>query len=62
MKFDFYKQMNTMDCDPTCLRMVANYYGQSITSAQLHAKTRLSRDGVSLLGLSDAAEDIGFRV
>jgi len=40
MKFDFYKQMNTMDCGPTCLRMVANYYGQSITSAQLHAKTR----------------------
>lgn len=50
-----------MDCGPTCLRMVARYYGKSITLQQLRSLSKTTREGSSLLGISDAAEKIGFR-
>lgn len=28
MKFPFYKQLDAMDCGPTCLRMIAKFYGK----------------------------------
>ena len=49
-----------MDCGPTCLQMVAKYYGRFYSLQQLRAKSFITREGVSLLGLSDAAEQIGF--
>lgn len=59
--FPFYQQLDAMDCGPTCLRMIAKYYGKSYSLQTLRARSFLSRDGVSLLGISDAAESIGFR-
>ena len=50
-----------MDCGPTCLRMIAKYYGKSYTLETLRAKSGITREGVSLLGISEAAEAIGFR-
>lgn len=50
-----------MDCGPTCLRMVAKYYGKSITLQHLRSLSKTTREGSSLLGISDAAEKIGFR-
>lgn len=50
-----------MDCGPTCLRMVSKYYGKSITLQQLRSLSKTTREGSSLLGISDAAEKIGFR-
>lgn len=50
-----------MDCGPTCLRMIAKYYGKSYPLHQLRRKAWLTREGVSILGISDAAESIGFR-
>jgi ATP-binding cassette subfamily B protein len=61
MAFPFYKQYDAMDCGPTCLRMIAKYHGQSYTLQGLRDKCFISREGVSLLGISDAAEKIGFR-
>lgn len=60
-KFPFYKQYDAMDCGPTCLRMVAKYYGRNFSIATLREKSFITRQGVSLLGISDAAEAIGFR-
>ncbi|MFN9500090.1 MAG: peptidase domain-containing ABC transporter, partial [Chryseotalea sp.] len=60
-KFPFYKQLDIMDCGPTCLRMIAKYYGKSYTLQELRRKTSITREGVSLLDLSRAAESIGFR-
>lgn len=59
--FPFYQQLDTMDCGPTCLRIVAKYYGRSYTLQKLREKCFINREGVSLLGISDAAESIGFR-
>jgi len=59
--FPFYRQYDQMDCGPTCLRMVSNHYGRSYTMDTLRQKSGINREGVSLLGISEAAEQIGFR-
>ena len=61
MRFPFYRQHDAMDCGPTCLRMVAKYYGRLYSLSYLREKCFLGRQGVSLLGISDAAEAIGLR-
>lgn len=50
-----------MDCGPSCLRMVAKHYGKSYSLQVLRSKSFITRSGVSMLGISDAAEAIGFR-
>lgn len=58
--FPYYRQLDAMDCGPTCLRMIAKYYGKSYSLQTLRARSFISRNGVSMLGISDAAESIGF--
>lgn len=60
-KFPFYRQLDQMDCGPTALRMIAKYYGKVYSLQTLRDKSFITREGVSLLGISDAAEAIGFR-
>jgi ATP-binding cassette subfamily B protein len=50
-----------MDCGPVCLRIVAKYFGRHYNTDTLRELTWKSREGVSLLSVSDAAEKIGFR-
>ena len=61
MSFPYYKQLDSMDCGPTCLRMIARHYGRSYSLQNLRERCHITREGVSLLGISDAAESIGFR-
>ena len=56
-----YKQPDSRDCGPTCLRMVAKHYGRNYSLAYLREKSSITRHGVSMLGISDAAESIGFK-
>lgn len=60
-KFPVYQQLDNMDCGPTCLRMIAAYYGKSYSMDFLREKCYLSRDGVNLQGINSGAESIGFR-
>ncbi len=59
--FPFYKQLDSMDCGPTCLRMVAKAYGKSYSLSFLREKSYIDKAGVSLKGISEAAETIGLR-
>lgn len=59
--FPHYTQLDTMDCGPSCLRMIAQYYGKSYTLETLRERCFITREGVSLLGISEAAESIGMR-
>jgi len=61
MPFPHYKQRDQMDCGPTCLRMVAKHYGRNFKVETLRRLSEISKEGVSLLGISDASEKIGFR-
>ena len=60
-KFPFYKQLDAMDCGPSCLRMIAKHHGRNYSVQTLRERSHITRQGVSLLGTSDAAESIGFR-
>ncbi|MGN8058761.1 peptidase domain-containing ABC transporter [Pedobacter sp. 22163] len=59
--FPFYKQPDNKDCGPTCLRIVAKHYKKSIALQQIRTLAETTREGSGLLGLSNAAEALGFR-
>jgi ATP-binding cassette subfamily B protein len=61
LTFPFYKQPDSKDCGPTCLRIIAKHYGKIITLQQIRELSETTREGSSLLGLSDAAESLGFK-
>ncbi|MCR5713494.1 MAG: peptidase domain-containing ABC transporter [Bacteroidales bacterium] len=60
-RFPTYRQFDSSDCGPTCLRMIARYYGKKIDLQTLRERCFMTRDGVSMLGISNAAESVGFR-
>ena len=49
-----------MDCGPSCLRMISRYYGKNYSLEFLRERSYLTREGVSMLGISEAAESIGM--
>jgi ATP-binding cassette subfamily B protein len=59
--FPSYKQADSKDCGPTCLKIIAKYYGKVINIQELRNLSETNREGSNLLFLSDAAEKIGFR-
>lgn len=60
-RFPHYLQHDAADCGPASLRMIAKYYGKEYSAEMLRRHCYISREGVSMLGISDAAEYIGFR-
>lgn len=60
-KFPNFKQTESKDCGPTCIKIIAKYYGKIINIQALREYSETTRDGSNLLMLSDAAEKIGFR-
>lgn len=60
-KFPHFRQLDEMDCGPTCLRIISQYYGNYYTSDFLRSLCYTTRVGSSLMGISEAAEKIGFR-
>ncbi|MBV8252046.1 MAG: peptidase domain-containing ABC transporter [Chitinophaga sp.] len=59
--FKTYRQLDTMDCGPTCLKMIAKYYGREYSLQKIREYCFITREGVNLKGISEAAEKIGFR-
>ena len=50
-----------MDCGASCLAMIAMHYGLHLDRDRLRELCCLDKNGVSLLGISKAAEAIGFK-
>ena len=61
MKLQFFAQHDQMDCGPACLAMVASHYGKDFGLQYLRDRSFITREGVSLLGISEAADKIGFK-
>lgn len=57
----FINQQDAMDCGPSCLTMIAKHYGLQVDRCRLRKACALGKDGVSFLGISKAAESIGFK-
>lgn len=60
-RFPIYYQIGERDCGPTCLRMIAKYYGKPVSLDYLKNQLEYEEAGVSLLGLTKVAECIGFK-
>lgn len=58
--FHFIEQPDLMDCGPACLCMIAKHYGKNFNINTLRECSFIGKNGVSLLGISKAAEKIGF--
>ncbi|WAC14911.1 peptidase domain-containing ABC transporter [Dyadobacter pollutisoli] len=60
-KYKFFRQLDYMDCGPTCLRMVTAFYGKDYSLDFFRANAHIGKNGVSLNGLCQAAEKIGIK-
>lgn len=60
-RFPHYRQLDSVDCGPSCIRIIAQHYGKTYALSGLREKSYYTREGVSMLGICDAAESIGFR-
>ena len=59
--FPFFRQLDYRDCGPTCLRMIAKFHGKSFSREFLRDKASITRQGVTMAGIADAAEIIEMR-
>lgn len=50
-----------MDCGPACLKMITEFYGKHYALDHLRQRCFISREGVSLMGISKTAEEIGLK-
>lgn len=59
--FPYCSQYDSRDCGAACLQMIAKFYGKNYRLQTLRDYSFITREGASLMGVSDAAEKIGFR-
>jgi len=60
-RFPFYRQHDSSDCGPTCVRMIARWYGKRYSLEYLRRAASLDRQGATLLALGYTAESVGLR-
>ena len=58
-EFPGYRQLDQMDCGPTCLKIITDYFGKDYSLEYLRQLSFLQKSGASLEGLSRALEEIG---
>lgn len=58
--FSSFIQPDKMDCGPACLCMISEHYGRRISLPEMRKMSFSTREGTSILGLSGAAEALGF--
>ncbi len=61
MRLRFFHQRDLMDCGAVCLQSICNYYGKDIDLQYIKDLCHVTRNGVSMLGIADAAEQLGFK-
>lgn len=61
LKFPYIPQLDAMTCGPACIAMIAKYYGRNFPLEKLSKYSNIGKQGISMLGMSQAAEHIGFR-
>jgi ATP-binding cassette, subfamily B, bacterial len=59
--FHHFRQLDYRDCGPTCLRMIAKHYGKTFSREFLREKCSITKTGVNMAGIAEAAETIEMR-
>lgn len=60
-RFPFFKQLDSMRCGTTCLRMICSYYKASYPLKYIESLCNTYIDGISLLSLEDMASKLNFK-
>jgi len=60
-RFPVRRQLEEADCGPACLEMISAYHGAQHALGLLRGLSHVRPGGTSLLDLSDAAEQLGYR-
>ncbi len=60
MKFRFYHQLESVDCGPACLRMIAAHYGKYYTLSELKQFCNVTRLGITMQDIVSGAKQIGL--
>ncbi len=58
--FPEHRQLDQMDCGPTCLKIITEFYGRNYSLNYLRDISSLQKGGVSLEGLSEAVNKLGM--
>ncbi|WP_052597759.1 peptidase domain-containing ABC transporter [Aureispira sp. CCB-QB1] len=61
-QFPVFKQTDRFDCGPTCLRMLAKFYGKNFSMEYLRYQCKIGPNGVSAKNLIAAGERLGFHI
>ena len=61
LSFPHYHQHDVMDCGPTCLQIISKFYGKLFNIEKIRSSSQIGKTGVSLLGISKAAENLGIQ-
>ena len=61
MRFPFRSQLESSDCGPACIQMVAAYFGKRLSLSVLKEYCNVTRVGVSLKDVLDGCRRIGLR-
>ena len=61
-RFPHYTQLDSMDCGPTCLRMIARYYGRRYSLEMLRDRSFITREGAICYLLITQATDKSYCV
>ena len=59
-RFQFYRQLESADCGPTCLKMIAKHYGKKVDIHSLRDFCHINKNGVNFADMIDAAEQLNF--
>lgn len=59
-QFPFVAQHDSMDCGPACLCMIGKKYGKNYPLQYLRDNSYLTKEGISLNGLTEGATLMGF--
>lgn len=59
-KFPFVKQKDSMQCGIACLAMICQHFGKKYGTNTLSKYCFATVNGVSMLGISEAAQELGF--
>ena len=60
-KFPIILQRDAIQCGISCLQMICKYYGKTFPFEKMEKLCEPTVEGVSLLGIKDAATSIGFQ-
>jgi len=61
-QFPFYRQVDTMDCGPACLKMIYKFYGKSISMNKCRELCKVDKTGSNFHSIGAAAEKLGFDI